>query len=77
MKLIKAADLAAQWDMTEAQLKTRVRKSGWPVVKLTRFDWRFTEQQIEQIVAMQSRSAKKPTESKKTGQSSRSAARSS
>lgn len=78
MKLRRAADLAAEWDMDEPELKRRVRRYGWPVVKLSRTDWRFTEQQIEQIVAMQSR-ASKPRESRKaaagTGQSKRSQSR--
>lgn len=78
--LTKAADLAAEWDMSETELKRRVRRYGWPVVKLSRNDWRFTDQQIEQIVAMQSR-AGKPAAAKdrpaKTGQSKRSASRAS
>lgn len=62
--------------MTEAELKRRVRRYGWPVVKLTRTDWRFTDQQVEQIVAMQSTSAKpKPKTTAGTGQSKRSATR--
>ncbi|HJR90222.1 MAG TPA: hypothetical protein VJ782_08725 [Aeromicrobium sp.] len=70
MKLTAASTLAAEWDMDEAELKRRVRRYGWPVVKLSRTDWRFTEQQVEQIVAMQS-SAPKPREKSpaKTGQS--------
>lgn len=58
MKLTKATDLATDWDMTIDELKLRVRRYGWPVVKLSRTDWRFTDQQIEQIVSMQSRAAK-------------------
>ena len=80
MRLTKASALAAQWDMTEAELKRRVRRYGWPVVRLSRFDWRFTDQQIEQIVAMQSRAAKPAGAAKKTagtGQSKRSASRAS
>jgi hypothetical protein len=77
MRLRKAADLAAEWDMDEPELKRRARRYGWPVVKLSRTDWRFTEQQIEQIVAMQSRAAK-PAPSRAaagTGQSKRSQSR--
>lgn len=76
--LTKAADLAAEWDMTEAELKRRVRRYGWPVVRLSRTDWRFTEQQIEQIVSIQSRAAapRQPSKKAGTGQSKRSAARS-
>lgn len=78
MRLTKSADLAREWDMTDAELKRRARRYGWPAVRLSRTDWRFTDQQIEQIVAMQSR-ASKPRESRakaSTGQSKRSAARS-
>lgn len=77
MRLVRAAALAAQWDMTEAELKRRARRYGWPVVRLSRTDWRFTDQQIEQIVAIQSR-ASKPAEKKtaaSTDQSRRSASR--
>lgn len=79
MKLIKAADLAAEWDMSEPDLLRRRRRYGWPCVQLSRQDVRFTEQQVEQIVAMQSRSGK-PTpkkDSKSTGQTKRSASRAS
>lgn len=71
MKLHTASALAAEWDMDVDELKRRVRRYGWPCVRLSRTDWRFTDQQIEQIVAMQSR-ASKPRESRPaaaTGQS--------
>lgn len=58
MRLTKASDLAATWDMTEDELKRRTRRYGWPCVRLSRTDWRFTDGQIEQIVAMQSRATK-------------------
>lgn len=58
MRLTKASDLAVEWDMTEDELKRRVRRYGWPCVRLSRTDWRFTDQQVEQIVAMQSRAPK-------------------
>jgi len=79
-RLIRASDLASEWGMTEKELKRRVHRYGWPVVRLSRTDWRFTDQQVEQIVAMQSRATtpkKKAASSNKTGQSKRSAARSS
>lgn len=66
MRLTRASALAAEWDMTEDELKRRVRRYGWPCVRLSRTDWRFTEQQVEQIVAMQSRAAK-PVEKKTAG----------
>lgn len=78
MKLTAASTLAADWDMTEDELKRRVRRYGWPCVRLSRTDWRFTEQQIEQIVAMQSRAPKPPKDAPaKTGQSQASKKRSS
>ena len=77
MKLTSAADLAAEWDMPVDELKRRARRYGWPVVRLSRTDWRFTEQQIEQIVAMQSRAPKPPKDAPaKTGQSQASKKRS-
>lgn len=80
MKLIKSADLAEEWGMAETELLRRRRRYGWPCVRLARTDVRFTEQQVEQIVAMQSTaakpSAKKPAKSG-TGQSQRSASRAS
>lgn len=77
MKLIKAADLAAEWEMQESELLRRRRRNGWPCVRLSRSDVRFTEQQVAQIVAMQSSVAKAPRAAAKsgTGQSQRSASR--
>lgn len=76
VRLTKAADLAAEWDMSETELKRRARRYGWPVVRLSRTDWRFTEQQIEQIVAMQSTAARAPSRGPSpTGQSKLSRAR--
>lgn len=69
MKLTKATDLATDWDMTIDELKLRVRRYGWPVVKLSRTDWRFTDQQIEQIVSMQSRAAKPSKRAQKASDS--------
>lgn len=79
MKLTKASALAEKWEITEDELKRRARRYGWPCVRLSRTDIRFTEQQIEQIVAMQSRAAKTKAPKDKqagTGQSKRSASRS-
>ena len=75
-RLHKAADVAAEWDMTEAELKRRARRNGWPVVKLSRTDWRFTDQQLEQIVAMHTTPARTPEKPPPaTGQSKLSRAR--
>lgn len=73
MRLIKASALAADWEMTETELHRRRRRNGWPCVKLSRTDVRFTEAQIEQIVAMQSRVASPvKAATSRTGQTSRS-----
>jgi hypothetical protein len=79
MKLTKSSDLATEWDMDEAELKRRVRRYGWPCVRLSRTDVRFTDQQIEQIVAMSSRAAvtKTANEKPRTGQSKKSRGRAS
>lgn len=73
MRLIKAAALADEWEMTEAELHRSRRRNGWPCVKLSRTDIRFTEQQVEQIIAMQSRAASPvKAATSRTGQTSRS-----
>jgi hypothetical protein len=51
VKLTKAADLAAEWGMEEDELHRRRRSNGWPCVRFSRFDVRFTDEQIAQIVA--------------------------
>ncbi len=63
--------------MTSAELLRRRRRYGWPCVRLSRTDVRFTEQQVEQIVAMQSSSPKQTVkaEGKGSGQSKRSKGR--
>lgn len=75
MNLTTAADLAAEFGITEEKLhRLRVRKN-WPCVKLGRFDVRFTDAQIEQIVAIQSKAGTSKPKGK-SSQTSRSAARS-
>lgn len=50
------------------------RRHGWPCVKLSRYDVRFTEQQAEQIIASRTVAPRKPKEEKpKNGLTSRSA----
>ncbi|UFN46071.1 hypothetical protein [Nocardioides okcheonensis] len=75
-RLTKASDLAAQWDMTESELKRRARRHGWPVVRFSRTDWRFTDQQIKQIVSIMTTQARAPERPSPTGQSKLSRARS-
>ncbi|MCW2736112.1 MAG: hypothetical protein JWN97_756 [Nocardioides sp.] len=75
-RLTKAADLAAEWDMSEGELKRLVRRNGWPYVRLTRTDWRFTDEQLAQIIRTQTTSARAPEKPSPTGQSKLSRARS-
>lgn len=77
MKLIRAAELAEQWNLTEDELHRRRRRNGWPCVKLARDDVRFTEEHVAQIVALQSTPprTRKARKSGGTGQSKRSASR--
>jgi hypothetical protein len=79
MRLTKAADLAAEWGIEEADFHRLRRKNRWPHVRLGRFDVRFTDAQVEQIVAMQTRAPgeRKPTNVRPlTGQTPQSARRS-
>lgn len=52
-KLTTDAELADQFRITLAKLHELRKRHNWPHVKLGRFEFRFTERQIEQIVAIQ------------------------
>lgn len=54
MNLTRDTDLADQFGITVAKLHELRKRNGWPHVRLGRFDIRFTDQQVEQIVAAQS-----------------------
>lgn len=80
MKLMSDVELAEQFGITVEKLHDlRVRKN-WPCVRLGRFEYRFTETQIEQIVAQHTQApAKKSAPAKPAvipGQTPRSKARS-
>ena len=60
MKLHSDSDLADLLGIDVADVRRATRTKGWPCVRPKRNVWRFTEQQSEQIVAMQSRGAGKP-----------------
>jgi hypothetical protein len=75
MNLTTAADLAAQFGIDEAKLHRLRVRNNWPHVKFGRNDVRFTDAQVEQIVALQSQTAK--PKAKVVGQTKRSAARTS
>lgn len=72
MKLIRSSELAADWDMEESELHRRRRRNGWPCVRLSRSDIRFTEEQIARIVAMQSEEPGARRLTATTGQTARS-----
>jgi hypothetical protein len=77
VKLKTDTDLADILGITVEDVHRATRTKGWPCVRPKRTVWRFTDQQVEQIVAMQSRAGKKqaPPKSTGTGQSKRSASR--
>ena len=75
MKLSTEQELADRFGLTVEKVRDlRVRQS-WPHVRLTRFDVRFTEAQIEQIVKARTVAGIKPTTTE-TGLTDRSARRS-
>lgn len=76
MNLTTEADLATQFGISEAKAAELRKKKGWPHVRLTRFDVRYTDAQVEQIVAQQTVTAKKAATVAVAGQTSRSASRS-
>lgn len=78
MSLTTEAQLAADFGIDEARAAELRRKHEWPHVRLGRFDVRYTEAQVEQIIAMQSVTPTKAvasTGSKISGQTARSAGR--
>jgi len=58
-----------------AKLHVLRHRYGWPYVKLSRYDIRFTEQQAEQIIASRTVTQRKPkaAEQPSSGQTKRSA----
>lgn len=76
ISLATEADLAniLGGGMTPERVATLRRRNGWPCVRLSRFEIRFTDAQIEEIVSQHSRLSAKPT-LRTAGQTKRSAAR--
>jgi hypothetical protein len=54
MNLTTDAQLAEQFGITLDRLHTLRKRNRWPFVQLGRFDIRFTDAQVEQIIAMHS-----------------------
>ncbi len=74
-RLTTAAELAEEWGISEADLHKRRRRFNWPCVRLGRFDVRFTESQIAQIIDKQTEIPRQ--RSGDTGQTARSKGRAS
>ena len=80
MKLTTAEDLAEQFGLTLRRFHEMRRLYSWPSVRFGKNEFRFTDAQVEQIVAMQSSAPKKvkaaPAKTVIDGQTQRSARRS-
>ena len=77
MNLTTEADLAAMFEITPEKAAELRKRKGWPHVRVTRFDVRYTAEQIEQIVAAMSVTPSREVEVAKSGLTGRSAARAS
>jgi hypothetical protein len=73
MNLTTDTDLAAKFGITVEKLHELRKRHNWPHVRLGRFTFRFTDLQIEQIVASQTVTPAADTSS--SGLSRRSASR--
>lgn len=76
MNLTTDTDLAAQFDLDLERFHVLRKRHNWPHVRLGRFDIRFTDAQIAQIVASHSVTPSKSAAGD-TGLTQRSAARAS
>lgn len=76
MNLTTDAELAERFGITVDKLHDLRKKYGWPHVRLGRFEIRFTDEQIEQIVASRSVQPSKVVKGTASGLTERSARRS-
>lgn len=77
MNLTTPETLAETFGITAEKLHELRKRHHWPHVRLGRFEIRFTDAQVEQIVAMHSEAPKKQAAPLKVaGQTARSASRS-
>lgn len=60
MNLTTDSDLADQFGIPLEKFHVLRKRHGWPCVRLGRFDYRFTDLQIEQIVAAMSTTTPRP-----------------
>lgn len=74
MNLTTETQLAELFGITPAKAAEYRKKKGWPHVRFGRFDIRYTDAQVQQIVNLHTSAATR--KSGVTGQTARSAARS-
>lgn len=78
IKLVTPEELAEAFGLEDVAEVHRLRKRHhWPHVKLGRYEFRFTEAQVEQIIASRTVSGGLATKASDTGLTERSAARAS
>ncbi len=77
LALTREQELAAQWDLPVDQFRILRRRHGWAHVKLSRQDIRYTDAQIEHIVAQMTVIGKPKKAAADSGLTDRSAARAS
>jgi hypothetical protein len=75
MKLTTEAELAEDFGITPERAAELRNKRKWPHVRFGRFDVRYTDAQVEQIVKMQSETPKAVAPAPVAGQTQRSASR--
>lgn len=75
--LMTPEDLAEEFGITVERVHILRRRHQWPCVKLGRFEIRFTPEQVQQIVGMQTQAPAKGSAAVKAlpGQTARSASR--
>lgn len=76
MKLTTDVELAALFEIPVEKLHELRKRHGWPHVRLGRFGFRFTDEQIREIVASQTVAGSPALKGTAAGLTSRSARRS-
>jgi len=75
VKLHSAAEVAEMFGMPLDKFLEKRQREGWPHVRLGRQNVQFTDEQIAEIVAMQTRSPGRKPGIKVAGQTAKSAGR--
>jgi hypothetical protein len=76
VKLLSDSELAEMFDVPIGKLHELRKRHKWPHVRLGRFEFRFTEEQVRDIVASQTVTGSPALKGTAAGLTSRSAARS-